>query len=191
MNVRDVAVCRTGTANLASVLAGLRRAGGAPRLTQAPGEILEAGHVMLPGVGSFGAAMETLRRSGTAEALKERMARERPTLAICVGLQLLCRASEESPGVPGLGLIDATITRFPRMSVSPSSAGTPSRRPAAVSRSSPAMPISRIPIVSRQSPKAGSRPCRITAGHSLPLSKRTRSWPASSTPNSPVHGARH
>ncbi len=113
MTVRDVAVCRTGTANLASVLAGLRRTGGAPRLTHAPREILEAGHVMLPGVGSFGAAMETLARSGTAEALKERMARGRPTLAICVGLQLLCRASEESPGVPGLGLIDSAITRFP------------------------------------------------------------------------------
>ena len=113
MNVRDVAVCRTGTANLASVLAGLRRAGGAPRLTHAPGEILAAGHVMLPGVGSFGAAMETLRRSGTAEALKQRMARGKPTLAICVGLQLLCRASEESPGVQGLGLIDDTVTRYP------------------------------------------------------------------------------
>ena len=106
MNPHDVVVCRTGTANLASVMAGLRRGGGAPRLARSPGEILEARHVMLPGVGSFGAAMETLARSGAAVALKERMIRARPTLAICVGLQLLARQSEESPGVPGLGLID-------------------------------------------------------------------------------------
>ncbi len=113
MTARDVAVCHTGTANLASVMAALRRAGAAPRLTEAPATVLEAGHVVLPGVGSFGAAMDTLGPSGAADALRERMARGRPTLAICVGLQLLCRASTESPGAAGLGLIDDVITRFP------------------------------------------------------------------------------
>lgn len=113
MSVCDVAICRTGTANLASVMAALARADALPHLDHTPGEIVEASHVMLPGVGSFGAAMATLERSGAADALKERLARGRPILAICVGLQLLCRASEESPGVSGLGLIDETVTRFP------------------------------------------------------------------------------
>ena len=113
MSGREVVVCRTGTANLASVLAGLRRAGGAPRMAERPDEVRAASLVMLPGVGAFGAAMENLRASGMAAPLRERMAAGKPTLSICVGLQLLCRTSEESPGVAGLGLVDAAVTRFP------------------------------------------------------------------------------
>ena len=56
---------------------------------------------------------ENLRASGMAAPLRERMAAGKPTLSICVGLQLLCRTSEESPGVAGLGLVDAAVTRFP------------------------------------------------------------------------------
>lgn len=110
---REVVVCRTGTANLASVFAGLRRAGGAPRMAESPADIEDAGHVMLPGVGSFGAAMESLRESGMVAPLRARFAAGRPTMAICVGLQLLCRTSEESPGAQGLAVIDADIARFP------------------------------------------------------------------------------
>ena len=51
------AVVRTGTANLASVLAGLRRAGAEPYVTDQPGDVLREDGVMLPAVGSFGAAM--------------------------------------------------------------------------------------------------------------------------------------
>jgi glutamine amidotransferase len=109
---REVVVCRTGTANLASVFAGLRRAGGAPRMAETPADIENAGHVMLPGVGSFGHAMETLRESGMAAPLVARFAAGRPTMAICVGLQLLCASSEESPGVEGLGVIEADVFRF-------------------------------------------------------------------------------
>jgi imidazole glycerol-phosphate synthase subunit HisH len=110
---REVVVCRTGTANLASVFAGLRRAGGAPRMADDAADITSAGHVMLPGVGSFGAAMANLTESGLAGPLRERMAAGRPTLSICVGLQLLGTTSEESPGAEGLGVIDAGFTRFP------------------------------------------------------------------------------
>ena len=113
MTVPDVVVCRTGTANLASVLAALRRAGGLPRTGRSPDEIRAATHVVLPGVGTFGAAMDTLRGAGTADALSEHIDSGKPLLAICVGFQLLCRSSEESPGAAGLGLIDDAVTRFP------------------------------------------------------------------------------
>ena len=113
MSAVEVVVCRTGTANLASVFAGLRRAGGAPRMAETVADIEGAGHVMLPGVGSFGAAMATLEESGMVAPLRARFAAGRPTIAICVGLQLLCRTSEESPGAEGLGVIDADIGRFP------------------------------------------------------------------------------
>jgi len=109
---REVVVCRTGTANIASVLAGLTRAGGAPRMATDPDDIRSASHVMLPGVGSFGAAMANLNESAMAEPLRERMAAGKPTLSICVGLQLLGSTSEESPGAKGLGLIEADFTRF-------------------------------------------------------------------------------
>ncbi len=109
----EVVVCRTGTANLASIFAGLRRAGGAPRMAENTADIENADHVMLPGVGSFGAAMASLAEDAMVAPLRARLAAGRPTMAICVGLQLLCRSSEESPGVEGLGVVDADVFRFP------------------------------------------------------------------------------
>ena len=109
----DVVVLPTGVANTASVLAALRRLGAAPRLCEAPAEARAAGHLVLPGVGSFGAAMERLHALGLVEVLRERIAANRPTLAVCVGLQVLAEASEESPGVAGLGVLPGTVRRFP------------------------------------------------------------------------------
>lgn len=108
-----VMVVATGVANVASVLAAWRRLDVSARLTRDPAEVLEASHVQLPGVGSFGAAMESLRQDGLDEALRRRMALGRPTLAICVGLQVLAEASEESPGVPGIGVFPGVVRRFP------------------------------------------------------------------------------
>jgi imidazole glycerol phosphate synthase glutamine amidotransferase subunit len=111
--VTDVLVVKTGTANTASVLAGLRRVGATPRLTDEPGEVRDATHVVLPGVGAFAAAMEELRDKQLVAPLRERLAAGRPTLAICLGMQLLGTGSEESPGVEGLGVVDAVARRFP------------------------------------------------------------------------------
>jgi glutamine amidotransferase len=107
-----VLIVPTGSANIASVLAGLRRAGAEGRLSSDPARIAEAERVVVPGVAAFGAAMDQLRRDGVVESLQGRVNRTRPTLAICIGLQILCRESEESPGARGLGLIDARIERF-------------------------------------------------------------------------------
>lgn len=110
---RSVAVVSTGVANLASVLAGLHRAGAGAHVERDPAAVAAAAHVMLPGVGAFGPGMQELRTSGLAEVLIERVRAGRPTLAICLGLQLLCRRSAESPGVPGLGCIDGDVEPFP------------------------------------------------------------------------------
>ena len=109
----EIVVCRTGTANLASVFAGLTRAGGAPRMARDAADVAAASRVMLPGVGAFGASMAPLRDGGFDKALIERTKAGRPTLAICVGLQLLCRDSEETPGTAGLDVLPLTATRFP------------------------------------------------------------------------------
>jgi imidazole glycerol-phosphate synthase subunit HisH len=108
----EVLIVPTGTANIASVVAAFRRLGAGTRLAEAPGEIVAAGHVMLPGVGSFGAAMAHLAQRGFAAALKERVAADRPTVGICVGHQLLFARSAESPGVSGLGVLPAEVGAF-------------------------------------------------------------------------------
>lgn len=108
-----VVVVPTGTANLASIMAGIERAGAAPRLMVSAKEIRWAARVVLPGVGAFGAAMQRLDDDGVTEILAERVRAGRPTLAVCVGLQLLCESSEESPGVTGLGVLPARVTRYP------------------------------------------------------------------------------
>jgi len=112
--VSTVHVLHTGVANLASVEAGLRRAGaGEVVITEDPDVARGARHLMLPGVGAFGAGMAALRDTGLDTVIREHVAAERPFLAICLGLQLLCNSSEETPGVQGLGLVDADVTRFP------------------------------------------------------------------------------
>lgn len=108
----DVCIVRTGIANLASVIAGLRRAGASVHLTEGPDEVEKAQAVVLPGVGAFGAGMQTLRQNALVDALRERIGAGKPTMAVCVGLQLLLEASEESPGVAGLGVVAATAERF-------------------------------------------------------------------------------
>lgn len=105
-------VVRTGVANLASVLAALERAGAEPVLAEDPDAIRSADRLVLPGVGAFGAAMGELRRLGIVDALRERIRAGRPTLTVCLGLQLLAATSEESPGEAGLGVVDADVTRF-------------------------------------------------------------------------------
>lgn len=109
---RAVVVVRTGTANLASVMAALRRCGLEPSLSDNAGEVEAAPRVVLPGVGAFGAAMPELRRNGLDAVIRGRVEQGRPLLAICLGLQLLCEASEESPGEAGIGVIPARIERL-------------------------------------------------------------------------------
>ena len=112
MAVADVVVVPTGVANLASVLSGFRRLGAAPEVALDAASVLNAPRVMLPGVGAFGPAMAALRASRVDDALRVRIAADRPTLAICVGMQLLFETSDESPGAEGLAVIPGHVGRF-------------------------------------------------------------------------------
>jgi imidazole glycerol phosphate synthase glutamine amidotransferase subunit len=108
----EVLVVETGTANLASVLAALERAGARPQTTTSAAEIERAGAVVLPGVGAFRAAMDRLRAAGLTGPLAARVRDGRSLLAICLGMQLLAESSDESPGVAGLGVVTGHLRRF-------------------------------------------------------------------------------
>ena len=108
----EVLIVPTGTANIASVIAAFTRLGAATHLAERPEAIMAASHVMLPGVGAFGASMARLVEHGLDAPLRERIAADRPTICICVGHQLLFESSEESPGVRGLGIVPGEVGRF-------------------------------------------------------------------------------
>jgi imidazole glycerol phosphate synthase glutamine amidotransferase subunit len=108
----ETIVVRTGTANLASVLAALDRLGADARTSNNPADVERAERLILPGVGAFGAAMDRLDSDGLVEPLRDRIDAGRPTLAICLGMQLLFDGSDESPGRAGLGAASGTLQRF-------------------------------------------------------------------------------
>lgn len=108
-----ISIVATGVANTASVCAALRRLGGEPELVEQAPAIQEAELLVLPGVGSFGAAMATLVDQNWAELLRQRVAAGRPTLAICLGMQLLGVSSEEASELSGLGSIPQLAVPFP------------------------------------------------------------------------------
>ena len=85
--------------NMRSVEKALTYLGERPVITRKREEILKADRIILPGVGSFGDAMENLERFRLSEVLKEAAKRQIPLLGICLGMQVLFEASEESPGV--------------------------------------------------------------------------------------------
>lgn len=100
--------------NMRSVEKALTYLGERPVITRKREEILKADRIILPGVGSFGDAMENLERFRLSEVLKEAAKRQIPLLGICLGMQVLFEASEESPGVKGLGILDGQIVRIPK-----------------------------------------------------------------------------
>ena len=109
----NVKIVKTGVANVASVSAAFSRLGCEAALTESVAAVTTADALVLPGVGSFGAGMESLQERGMVDALRTRIAEGRPTLAICLGLQLLAETSEESPGVRGLGCLPLAVGSFP------------------------------------------------------------------------------
>lgn len=104
-----IAIVDYDAGNIRSVAGALDRLGQQYELTADPERLLAADRVILPGVGNAAHALESLRQKGICEVIRSL---RRPVLGICVGLQILCRDSEEGP-VEGLGVFDAHVRRFP------------------------------------------------------------------------------
>lgn len=108
-----VAIIDYDAGNIKSVEKAAALLGHEVAVTRSREEILSADHVILPGVGAFGDAMEKLHRYGLVSVIREAVDKRIPFLGICLGLQLMFESSEEAPGVEGLSLLPGKILRIP------------------------------------------------------------------------------
>lgn len=108
-----IAIIDYGAGNIQSVYKALKFIGADCKVTSDKDEILNADGAILPGVGSFGDAMDTMNERGIKDTIIEYTKSGKPFLGICLGLQLLFPESEETPGVKGLDIFKGTITKIP------------------------------------------------------------------------------
>jgi imidazole glycerol-phosphate synthase subunit HisH len=107
----DVALFDYGAGNLHSLAKGLEAGGARVRITRDPKEAVALDALVLPGVGSFGAAVRALDPPGARETIRTALSDGLPCLGICLGMQLLFDQSEESDGI-GIGLLGGTVRRL-------------------------------------------------------------------------------
>lgn len=108
-----VAILDAGTCNLRSVFRALEECGGDPFVAETPADLDRATHLVLPGVGTFAAAMDGLAARGMIEPVRT-AARDAgiPLLGICLGMQLLASSGDEGGARDGLDLIPGRIARL-------------------------------------------------------------------------------
>ncbi len=109
-----VAIIDYGAGNLMSVKKALDYIGAENEITMDKDKILSASHIILPGVGSFGDAMQSMESRGLVETVKAAARSGKPFLGICLGLQLLFAKSDESKNVDGLALLNGEIVSIPK-----------------------------------------------------------------------------
>jgi len=110
--MKPVAMIDYGAGNLGNARRALEELGFPLRLVRLPSDVPTDGPILLPGVGNYGAAMATINQSGVSDAIRDAAESGRRVVGICLGLQMLFSASEEAPGVPGLGVLDGTVRRL-------------------------------------------------------------------------------
>jgi glutamine amidotransferase len=105
----DIAVVDYGMGNRRSVEKALEHVGVRASISSDHGELRAAAGLVVPGVGAFPRAMESLRALGLDELLRERVAAGTPVLGICLGLQLAFDSSTERGGAAGLGIVPGEV----------------------------------------------------------------------------------
>ncbi|MEG1992734.1 MAG: imidazole glycerol phosphate synthase subunit HisH [Acetivibrio sp.] len=108
-----IAIVDYDAGNLKSVEKALKHLGQEGIITRDREKILQADKVILPGVGSFGDAMEKLHKYDLVNTLKNVVEKEIPFLGICLGMQLLFESSEECLGIKGLEILNGKILKIP------------------------------------------------------------------------------
>ena len=104
-----IAVIDYGVGNLFSLSSSLAYLGLENKITRSARELDEASHIILPGVGAFGDAMEKLASTGLVPELERQAENGKPLLGICLGMQLLFEKSYEYGEHAGLGLLPGSV----------------------------------------------------------------------------------
>lgn len=104
----EIAIIDYGAGNVQSVLFAIERLGYKAFVTNDKEKINKADKVIFPGVGEARSAMQKIQEKDLAKTIKEL---QQPVLGICLGMQLLCKDTEEG-NTEGLGIFDVTIKRF-------------------------------------------------------------------------------
>lgn len=108
-----IAIIDYDAGNIKSVEKALEYLGEKTVITRDRDIILSSDKAILPGVGAFGDAMKKLREYQLDKVIYDFVDSKKPFLGICLGLQLLYKTSQESPGATGLGILDGDILRIP------------------------------------------------------------------------------
>ncbi len=109
-----IAIIDYDAGNIKSVEKALQYLGKDAIVTNDRDIIYRADHVILPGVGAFGMAMDKIRERNLEDVIHTVVDAGTPFLGICLGLQLLFEKSEESPGADGLGILKGEIKLIPQ-----------------------------------------------------------------------------
>lgn len=113
MDKPKITIVDYGLGNLFSLRRAIEHIGMEAAFATDARSVLEAEHLILPGVGAFGDGAQKLRERGLVEAIQKYAASGRPLLGICLGMQLLMTTSEEFGRHAGLNLIPGRVLRFP------------------------------------------------------------------------------
>lgn len=111
--MQRVAIVDHGLCNVDSMWRAIEECGAKGDVTADPADLAHADKIVLPGVGAFPDAMEILRTTGFADALRDQVLGEGvPLLGVCLGMQLLATHGEEVRPTEGLGFLDARVVRL-------------------------------------------------------------------------------
>jgi len=109
----SLAIVNCGSGNLRSVQKSFEKLGANAVICDDPIKIKAADAIVLPGVGAFSEAMQTLANNSLVSTIQQQVLEEgKPILGICLGMQLLANSNEEGEGCEGLKLIQAHVTKL-------------------------------------------------------------------------------
>ena len=108
-----IAIVDYGAGNLRSVVNAVIKSGYQPKVTNCPGDLLNARAVILPGVGAAGETMKNLKALGMVAPIRQFIGEERPFFGVCIGLQILFDGTEEGGWHECLGVIPGQVRKLP------------------------------------------------------------------------------